>query len=130
MYVVKDGIGCSTYVNLRSGAWSMDTRKTTHPTAGLKATSPALPKSSADRPPDPPIALPSDLATSLRYLEDSELQRLRTAVEAEIDRRKQSSSTGGAKKASPPRTSGPISPSMEAAKIAEIPEGKVNLIRA
>jgi hypothetical protein len=31
-------------------------------------------------PPRPPVALPSDLATALRYLEDTELQRLQAAV--------------------------------------------------
>ena len=32
----------------------------------------------------PPVGLLSDLATSPRYLEDTELQRLQAAVEAEI----------------------------------------------
>src|SRR5437764_8158543 len=57
----------------------MDPRKTTHSSAGPKDTSPALGTASADIPPRPPVALPSDLATSLRYLEGSELQRLQAA---------------------------------------------------
>src|SRR4051794_32072732 len=38
-------------------------------------------------PPAPRIALPNDLSTSLRYLNDTELQRLLAAVNAEISRR-------------------------------------------
>src|SRR5438270_7563009 len=64
----------------------MDPGKTTHSSAGPKETSPALGTASAGILPRPPVALPSDLATSLRYLEGSELQRLQAAVEAEIAR--------------------------------------------
>ena len=78
----------------------------------------------------PPIGLPSDLATSLKYLDDADLHRLQAAVGAEIDRRKQGSSTGNANKAPAPPASRPVSSPVDAAKIAEIPEGKANLIRA
>src|SRR5436190_22801034 len=109
----------------------MDPRKTTHSSAGPKETSPAPGTASADIPPRPPVALPSDLATSLRYLEGSELQRLQAAVEAEIARRKQSTSTGRTNEASAPGASGPVSSSpVETRHVVEIPEGKANLIRA
>ena len=77
-----------------------------------------------------PVALPSDLAAALRYLEERELQRLQAAVEAEIGRRKRGTSTGKTNKPSVPTASRSGSSSIEAAKIAEIPEGKANLVRA
>jgi DNA-directed RNA polymerase specialized sigma24 family protein len=79
---------------------------------------------------DPAVGLPSDLATSLRYLENSELQRLQVAIEAEIARRKPGASTGKADEVFAPTAARPVSSSLEAAKIAEIPEGKANLVRA
>jgi hypothetical protein len=108
----------------------MDTRKNTHSLAGPKETSPALSRASGDIPTSPPVALPRDLATALRYLEDSELHRLQAAVETEIARRKRSTSIGGTDKGSAPHTSRSVSSPIEAAKIAEIPGGKANLIRA
>src|SRR5256885_903493 len=99
----------------------MDPRKPTHSSAGPKETS-LLPR--------PPVALPSDLASSLRYLEGSELQRLQAAVEAEIARRKQSTSTGRTNEASAPGASRPVSSPVETRHVVEIPEGKANLIRA
>src|SRR5437868_13451876 len=83
----------------------MASRKTTHSSAGPKETYPALGTASAGILPRPPVALPSDLATSLRYLEGSELQRLQAAVEAAIARRKQSTSTGRTNEASAPSAS-------------------------
>ena len=73
------------------------------------------------------IALPRDLSTSLQYLEDAELQRLRDAVVTEINRRTQGTPTNktGASAARP---------SPEARNkdrvVEEIPEGRANLIRA
>jgi len=67
----------------------------------------------------PRIRLPSDLASSLKYLDDAELHKLREAVNAEFKRRSQSDT----KK----RSDQPIRPIKEA---AQIPEGKANLIRA
>lgn len=67
----------------------------------------------------PPIRLPSDLARSLKYLDDAELQRLKDAVATEIGSRgqvlvkKQSNRAHGS-----------------TAATAQIPEGKANLIRA
>jgi len=78
----------------------------------------------------PPVALPSDIANSLQYLDDADLHRLQAAVEVEIDRRKRGVSTGKANKAPAPPASRPVSSPVDAAKIAEIPEGKANLIRA
>jgi hypothetical protein len=78
----------------------------------------------------PGFALPRDLATSLRYLEDAELQRLQAAVEVEIAKRKPGTSTGRSDESSAPRTSRPVSPRIETRQAIEIPEGKANLIRA
>src|ERR1051326_1461137 len=78
----------------------------------------------------PPIALPSDIADSLKYLKDTDLHRLRAAVEAETDRPKEGAGTAERNEASEPPASRPVSASSEAARVAEIPEGKANLIRA
>ena len=109
----------------------MGTRKTIPPSIGLERSSPALATSSADViPPSPRVVLPSDLATSLRYLEEAEFQRLRAAVDAELGRRKRGIPTGRCDEGSASRVSGPVPSRAEAAKVAEIPEGKANLIRA
>ena len=65
------------------------------------------------------IGLPSDLSGSLRYLHDAELQRLRDAVTAEIERR---ASVLGEKE--------PDRASSSTKETARIPEGKANLIQA
>ena len=57
------------------------------------ALSPSPRPPSADASASPRVQLPTDLSTSLRYLEGAELQRLRRAVEAEIDRLRASTST-------------------------------------
>src|SRR4051812_11703236 len=76
-------------------------------------------------PPAPRIALPNDLSTSLRYLNETELQRLIAAVNAEISRR-QGTSIRDTSKPTERR-----SPEAHADSGADdIPEGKVNLIRA
>jgi hypothetical protein len=89
---------------------------------------------SAGAPPLARVTLPSDLPGSLKYLDDAQLRRLLEAVTVEINRRNQ----GDAKKkgATPPlvRTSSkdqsvPVFDKTTRA-IDEIPEGKVNLIRA
>lgn len=64
-----------------------------------------------------PIRLPGDLARSLQYLDDGELQELQNAVNAEIGRRS-------------PRA---VSKALHGQRDKEpvlIPEGQVNLIRA
>lgn len=106
----------------------MGTRKTTSSSARRKESSPTLFTSTADLPTRPPqFALPSDIATSLRYLDDAELQRLQVAVEAEIGRRKRDarSDDGFAS-----RASRPVPSPVATTKVAEIPEGRANLIRA
>jgi len=75
----------------------------------------------------PSIGLPSDIANLLQYLKDTDLHRLRAAVEAEIARRKEGASTAERNEASAPPASRPVS---KAAEIVEIPEGKANLVRA
>src|SRR5205814_9223127 len=72
----------------------------------------------------------SDLATSLRYLDDAELQRLQAAVDAELGRRKRGNSTSRSAEGPAPTATAPMASRREAARIAEIPEGKANLIRA
>jgi hypothetical protein len=89
---------------------------------------------SASAPPPARVTLPSDLPGSLKYLDDAQLRRLLEAVTVEINRRNQ----GDAKKkgANPPvaGTSAKdqsVSVSDKTTRaIDEIPEGKVNLIRA
>jgi hypothetical protein len=76
------------------------------------------------------FVLPSDIANSLQYLDDVDLHRLKSAVEAEIARRKPGASTGKADEVFVPTAARPVSSPREAAKIAEIPEGKANLVRA
>src|SRR5438067_1860397 len=102
----------------------METRKTTSSSARQKESSPTLFNSLTDIPTSPPrIALPGDLATSLRYIEDPELQRLQAALDAEVNRRKRSARSG--------EGSGPVPSPVDAVpKVVEIPEGRANLIRA
>jgi hypothetical protein len=70
--------------------------------------------------------LPANLSTSLKYLDNADLQRLRAAVAAEIDRRAQDVTKSDA--------SPPVSPSTairdKVSTVDELPEGKANLIRA
>src|SRR5689334_7243136 len=94
----------------------MGARKTTLSSAGAK-----------DR---PRFALPSDLANPLRYLEGPELQRPQVAVDAEVARGKRGAATGRADDGSTSSLLGPEPSRIEAARIAEVPEGKANLIRA
>lgn len=78
-------------------------------------------------PSTPRIALPNDLSTTLRYLDNPELQRLLAAVMTEIRRRSEGASTRtiGKAAAAVPQ----VEPSTKASDIDEIPEGKANLIR-
>jgi len=108
----------------------MDAPKTAHSSSGPKDTSSAQSTVSADTPARPLITLPTDLAASLRHVEDSELQRLQAAVETEIARRKRGGSAGGTDEGSAPSASRQVSSPVEATQVVEIPEGKANLIRA
>jgi hypothetical protein len=80
------------------------------------------------------VTLPSDLSGSLKYLDDTQLQRLREAVTVEIDRRNQAAPKNKTATAAAPGTS---SQGQSAAlrnkkirEIDEISEGRANLIRA
>src|SRR5690349_11834419 len=75
------------------------------------------------------FVLQREIANSLQYLDDADLRRLRAAVEAEIARRKEGASTGKADEVFAPTAARPVSSRLEAAKIAEIPEGRANLVR-
>jgi hypothetical protein len=75
--------------------------------------------SSPDMPPR--VTLPSDLSGSLKSLDDAQLQRLRDAVSAEMDRRTRAATS----------TDLPTGKRNNKARGPdEIPAGKVNLIRA
>jgi hypothetical protein len=79
------------------------------------------------------VTLPSDLAGSLKYLDDAQLKRLREAVSVEIDRRTQAASqnktaTVADNRASSPRRSAVPHNKVKAA--GDIPAGRVNLIQA
>jgi DNA invertase Pin-like site-specific DNA recombinase len=77
------------------------------------------------------VTLPSDLAGSLKYLEDAQLQRLIEAVAIEMDRRRQGTSGKKAAAAEATRTSSEGQASdRKIREINEIPEGRANLIRA
>jgi hypothetical protein len=109
----------------------MQTRKTTPSSAGPIQSSLALSTSSTERLPRLDFILPSDLAASLRYLNNAELQRLLTAVEAEVGRRKRSNSRGTTDDNSTPTPPQSVPPRKQDTDTAsEIPEGKANLIRA
>jgi hypothetical protein len=73
------------------------------------------------------VTLPSDLSNSLQYLEDAQLERLREAVVAEINRRDQNSKKG---QVDTPGTSRRAPVRERSSPTQEIPEGRANLIRA
>jgi hypothetical protein len=73
------------------------------------------------------VTLPNDLSTSLRHLDGAELERLRVALAAEINRRNQGTSTRHADE----RLALPHPPIRKTSNtVEELPEGKANLIRA
>jgi hypothetical protein len=100
---------------------------------GLKLSSRAPSASSTGAPSTARVTLPSDLAGSLKYLDDAQLQRLLQAVTVEIDRRQGIRNNKPATAAA----TGTSSQGQTAAfrnktirEIGEIPEGKASLIRA
>jgi hypothetical protein len=106
-----------------------------------RASSPVLKRlsrpasvSSPDARPPARVTLPSDLAGSLKYLDDAQLQRLLEAVNVEINRRNQSTPKNQTATAAVTRTSTQgQSTAIRRKKITEIdeiPEGRANLIRA
>src|SRR5437660_644241 len=89
--------------------------------------------SSTDAPSPARVTLPGDLSGSLKYLDDAQLQRLREAVNVEINRRIQ----GAPKNKTATAVTGTSSEGQSAPfrdkklrGVDEIPEGKANLIRA
>jgi hypothetical protein len=78
------------------------------------------------------VTLPGDLAGSLKYLDDAQLQRLREAVTVEINRRNQGTSKNKTATAAATGTSSEPAPLRDKrlSGVDEIPEGKANLIRA
>ena len=81
---------------------------------------------SANEPPAPPrVTLPRNLSTTLRGLEDVELETLQREVTAEIKRRRSAKPTETIEEVPPPQT---LSPAKAAA--ADVPTGRANLIRA
>jgi DNA invertase Pin-like site-specific DNA recombinase len=70
--------------------------------------------------------LPSDLSMSLKYLDNADLQKLRAAVTAEIDRRAQQGSKSEASTAVRPSAA----TRNKVSTVEDLPEGKANLIRA
>jgi len=98
---------------------------------GLSSRAPALP---TDAPSAARVTLPSDLAGSLKHLDDAQLQRLREAVSAETDRRTRATPQNKAAAVANNRASSrgrSAVPRNEKAQAAgDIPAGKVNLIQA
>ena len=86
-----------------------------------KGSSRAPSVSSTDVQSTPRVILPNDIATSLRYLDNPELQRLLAAVRTEITRRNQEAAAA--------TTSQPVE-THKTTSVDEVPEGKANLIRA
>jgi hypothetical protein len=82
-------------------------------------------ESSPDARNSPRIGLPSDLAGSLKHLDDAQLQRLHQAVAVEISRRNPTASENNTPTAASPRGR-----NENAGAIDGVPAGKANLIRA
>jgi hypothetical protein len=100
----------------------------------LKPSSGALSATSNDARFPARVTLPGDLAGSLTYLDDAQLQRLLEAVTVEMNRRKQGTRKNQRATAAAARTSSQgRSTAIRRKKITEIdeiPEGRANLIRA
>ena len=81
---------------------------------------------SANDPPAPPrVTLPRNLSTTLRGLEDVELETLQREVTAEIKRRRSAKPTETIEEVPPPQTLSPAK-----VEVADVPTGRANLIRA
>jgi hypothetical protein len=99
----------------------------------LKPSSRAPSASATDAPTGARVTLPSDLAGSLKYLDDAQLQRLLQAVTVEIDRRRRGTkdkiATAAATRTSAHGQSAALR-NRKTGEIDEVPEGRANLIRA
>jgi hypothetical protein len=102
--------------------------------SALEPSSRASAATSSDAPSPARVTLPSDLAASLKYLDDAQLQRLLEAVTVEINRRNQGASNNEAALVATPVAQSQhqlaASRNKKISGIEEIPEGKANLIRA
>jgi hypothetical protein len=104
--------------------------------AGSERPGQSLPKRSSQAassatavPSLPRVTLPGDLAGSLKYLDDTQLERLLEAVTVEIDRRNQAAPERKTVIAAAQAQSA-ASGNKKIREIEEIPEGRANLIRA
>jgi hypothetical protein len=99
----------------------------------LKPSSRAPSASATDAPTGARVTLPSDLAGSLKYLDDAQLQRLLEAVTVEIDRRRRGTKDKIATAAATRTSSHGQSAALRNTRTGEtdeVPEGRANLIRA
>lgn len=101
------------------------------------ATAPGPPSRAPQLPTDAPsaarVTLPSDLAGSLKHLDDAQLQTLSEAVSAEIDRRTRATPQNkAAAVADHTASSGrsAVSRNEKVKAAGDIPAGKANLIQA
>jgi hypothetical protein len=82
----------------------------------------------------PKIALPKNLAQTLRFLSDGDLETLRVIVDGELERRRSTRAGPNAREASAPQPAAPATASRgrrgELDYGAAIPAGRVNLIKA
>src|ERR1700693_2795318 len=97
---------------------------------GLNPSSRPPSASSTDAPSAARVTLPSDLAGSLKYLDDAQLQKLLQAVTVEIDRRRQGAPTTAAATGTSSQGQSAAFRNKKIREIEEIPEGRANLIRA
>ena len=93
-----------------------------------------LPRPDGDGGATPRIALPKNIAQTLRYLHDVDLESLRAAVETELERRRAEKGTETeVPEAAPPQvpraTRGGAAPAVAQGRRA-LPLGKASLIRA
>src|SRR6267378_4236605 len=86
--------------------------------------------SSTDAPSPARVTLPGDLSGSLKYLDDAQLQRLREAVTVETNSRNQGAPKNKAATGTPSEGQSAPFRDKKLRGVDEIPEGKVNLIRA
>ena len=99
--------------------------RSTDVTPPLPASGAAGSTSVNEQPAPPRVTLPRNLSTTLRGLEDVELETLQREVTAEIKRRRSAKPTETIEEVPPPQT---LSPAKAAA--ADVPTGRANLIRA
>jgi DNA invertase Pin-like site-specific DNA recombinase len=97
-------------------------------------TLPTVPEPSSQASTDAPsparVTLPGDLSGSLKYLDDAQLQRLREAVTVETNSRNQGAPKNKAATGTPSEGQSAPFRDKKLREVDEIPEGKVNLIRA